>query len=193
MSRKFSVNLMTCLPIVVTMAFTSMAILAEFTPKQDRSRAPASVEPSPLELMKPIMAHTEKLSSQIRTEISADDSSPAAGEAFEVSAKVTLPSRYEEVRVDWKLPPGLRVLSGDSSVSFTEPNIEEPLAVKLRLTSSTNENQQIHLLVSGRVGDVWLNETFQYNTTEQALINEELKALAARNRAYLMKKGSGGH
>lgn len=131
--------------------------------------------------------HTSKLTGPIVTAIKNLSPSTLPGVPFTLRGIVTVSQPLPSVVVKWKMPAGAQIIAGtEEYVLALEAG--ESKEFEIQVVVKGEENQQIHFIADGQIGESPFSDISQYNTRDQAEINESQLALKKRTLEYANDK-----
>jgi|GEM_PF-5674493 len=118
------------------------------------------------------LAPDGKGSAAVRIEIRSSESTPniasqQVGKPIQLQAYIQATRAQTGLRYAWRIPRGVVVTEGEVNGELGDLNQGETRMLSLTITTSTEENRQIHLNVFRQDGDENLGDVAQYNTAPQ--------------------------
>lgn len=173
--------------LTLTPAFISLALNYLQQPRRSLAGQLANYKD---QILKPISGvqgvnYTNKVSGPLLVKMkkTVADERIVLGAPFTLNVEIFSEEDIEGVDLKWSLPNDIVLVSGEieEKIDFISGNggVKQ---TSLTLTSATEQNQQIHLFVSGQKNGTSFGTSIQFNTRDQALIENENVELVRRSK-----------
>lgn len=117
-----------------------------------------------------------------------EDSDFSAGEPFTLIATFSAGFEVSRARVQWSIPQEFEILGGVENFEIGPLRPNEQQVFEITLKTNTEENRQIHIMISSDDGHRPFVQTAQFNTTATKIIADEAEALQLRAKSAIRKK-----
>lgn len=198
---RFSKWLLSVALLTLTPVFISLALNYLQQPRRSLASQLANYKDHILKPIKGIrgVTYTNKVNGPLLVKMKKTlaDERIVPGAPFTLDVEIFSEEDIEEVDLKWSLPKDIVLVSGrvEEKIDFISGN-GTVKQTSLTLTSATEENQQIHLFVSGHKHGTSFGTSIQFNTRDQESIENEQIELVRRskeNMALESKLSSGKH
>ncbi len=120
----------------------------------------------------PNHVHTEKLRAPIRLKFQGEAEESKGSSSQMLTLKIEAEQSFDELNIEWILPEGVRLLSGqlEEQISIQRGETKELVIFYQPLNQS---NHQIHVHVSNHRSGLEFTQVAQYNTLFESYLNAE--------------------
>ncbi|MBK7844014.1 MAG: hypothetical protein IPJ71_10000 [Bdellovibrionales bacterium] len=131
------------------------------------------------------VSHTNKVSGPLLVKMkrTVADESIVPGVPFTLDVEIFSEEDIEGVNLKWSLPDEIVLVNGEieRTIDFSSGNggVKQ---TSLTVTSTSEQNQQIHLFVSGQKNGTSFGTSIQFNTLDQEMIENEDVELVHRSK-----------
>lgn len=166
---------------VLTTVGVGLATMSVSTDRMDRlpTSIPNTVDKNSILNFKkaPLLNRTEKLMAPLRVEIEMlpELKEVQKGIPFELSAQITALVALDDVKVEWDLPEGVRMISGDSQIDMSKAKVNSPQMAKVSLVSDVDQNLRIFVHVSANSGTMAFSRSAAFQTREEIQVRNTRK------------------
>lgn len=136
-----------------------------------------------------ILLRTQKILPPFKVEFATDNLNIKPGEAFELTAVVTVEKKNSQIEYEWLLPPNVKFMSAPANISGELYNLSPHVETKISawFVTDSEVNEKIHIRVATENNKKQSAQTAQFNTLEQAAIDEARQNLAESQNQYLLE------